>query len=102
MNDFEKEKLALEKEKLKLEGEKLKIERLKYYEGLLKTIVIAILTVGAGEGTPIFKIITAKSENEVFVYKILLTILTVFIIMLAISTMKIFYIMLEIGREKNG
>ena len=54
MDNFEKEKILLEKEKLKLEKEKLKIEKLRYYEGLLKTIVIAILTIGAGEGTLIF------------------------------------------------
>ncbi len=36
------------------------VEKLKVKEGLLRTLVISMLTIGAGEGTLIFKMLSSK------------------------------------------
>ncbi len=41
----------MEKEQREIELKKLEIEKLKNREGLFRTLVIALLTVGAGIGT---------------------------------------------------
>jgi uncharacterized protein YacL len=66
----------MDKEK-ELELKKLEIEKLKIKEGLFRTIVLIILTVGAGFGTTLYKTYKEQIINE-FVLVVLATIFVVF------------------------
>jgi len=50
----------------KIELKKLELEELKIKEGLLRTIVIALLTVGAGAGTTFYTFLNKEFLNKVF------------------------------------
>ncbi len=66
-----------------LEIRKLEIERAKVLEGILRTLVFSVLTLGAGAGTVLYRLYNSKELDS-----ILLTILSTFIfvfIILAIS-----------------
>ncbi len=78
-NNLEKEKLKIEKEKVELEKRKLEIEKLKIKEQLFRTIVLIILTAGAGFGTVLYKQYSLHAVNN-FALIILGTILVVFFI----------------------
>ncbi|EDP74049.1 hypothetical protein [Hydrogenivirga sp. 128-5-R1-1] len=67
-----------------LELKKIEIEKAKVIEGLIRTIVISILTVGAGEGTLIFKLLNEKVQLNILVYKYMLIILTAVLILLIV------------------
>ncbi len=54
----------MDKEQKELEIKKLKIEKLKALEGIIRTVVIAILTIGAGIGTLIFQILVEKEKTH--------------------------------------
>ncbi len=69
----------MEKEQKEIELKKLEIERLKIKEGLFRTLVIALLTVGAGFGTVLYKQYSLKTVNN-FALVILGTVLIVFFI----------------------
>ncbi len=57
---MDKEQREIELKKLEIEKAKIELEKLKIKEGLFRTLVIALLTVGAGIGTLTFKIIAFK------------------------------------------
>jgi len=65
----------MDKEQKELELKKIEIEKLKIKEGLFRTLVIIILTAGAGAGTLHFKVFGDKFN--VFIYGFLLIIVGV-------------------------
>jgi len=72
----------VDKQQIEIENKKLKLEKAKILEGLIRTLIIAILTIGAGEGTLIFKVLTLKENLQAFIYKILLVGITTLLILL--------------------
>ena len=72
----------MDKQQIEIENKKLKLEKAKILEGLIRTLIIAILTIGAGEGTLIFKVLTLKENLQAFIYKILLVGITTLLILL--------------------
>ena len=79
----------MDKEQKEFELKKLEIEKAKVYEGILRTLVFSILTLGAGAGTLIFKILTSMNKMEVFIYKLLLSFVISLIFVLGIAIWKI-------------
>ena len=67
----------MDKEQKELELKKIEIEKLKIKEGLFRTIVLIILTAGAGFGTVLYKQYSLKTVNN-FALVILGTVLIVF------------------------
>ena len=67
----------MDKEQKELEFKKIEIEKLKIKEGLFRTIVLIILTAGAGFGTVLYKQYSLKTVNN-FALVILGTVLIVF------------------------
>ena len=62
-----------------IEEKKLEIEKLKVKEGLFRTIVLIILTAGAGFGTVLYKQYSLKAVNN-FALIILGTVLIIFFV----------------------
>lgn len=67
------------KDDKEIELKKLEIEKLKVKEGLFRTIVLIILTAGAGFGTVLYKQYSEKAINN-FSLVLLGTILIVFFV----------------------
>ena len=74
----------MDKEQKELEIKKLKIEKLKALEGIIRTVVIAILTIGAGIGTLIFQILVEKEKTHILLYKYLIVLLSTIEIVLIV------------------
>ncbi|WP_457627281.1 hypothetical protein [Persephonella sp.] len=72
-------KNELEIQRLVIEKKKLEIEKAKVLEGILRIVIIAILTLGAGAGTIIFRLYNTQLVN-----KIILTLILSLIISLSI------------------
>jgi len=67
----------MDKDQKELEFKKLEIEKLKIKEGLFRTIILIILTSGAGFGTVLYKQYSFTTINN-FALVILGTVLVVF------------------------
>ena len=76
---MEKEQREIELKKLEIESKKIELEKLRIKEGLFRTIVLIILTSGAGFGTVLYKQYSLKTVNN-FALVILGTVLIVFFI----------------------
>ncbi len=67
----------MDKEQKEIELKKLAIERAKVLEGILRTLVFGILTLGAGAGTIIYTLYNTKEVN-LFLLSLLSTFIIVF------------------------
>ena len=79
----------MDKEQREFELKKIEIEKSKILEGILRSLIISLLTIGAGEGTLIFKLLTTTDEIAITTYKMLLIVLTIILILLSIVTAKL-------------
>jgi len=79
----------MDKEQREFELKKIEIEKSKILEGILRSLIISLLTIGAGEGTLIFKLLTTTNEIAIATYKTLLIVLTIILILLSIVTAKL-------------
>ena len=74
----------MEKEK-ELELKKLEIEKAKVLEGVLRTIVLIVLTLGAGTGTVLYRLYHSKEIDS-----LILAILSTFVIVFTILAISIY------------
>ena len=74
----------MEKEK-ELELKKLEIEKAKVLEGVLRTIVLIVLTLGAGAGTVLYRLYHSKGIDS-----LILAILSTFVIVFTILAISIY------------
>jgi len=75
-----------------LEKKKILIEEAKVLEGVLRTLVLSVLTIGAGEGTLILGILlngNKLNSEQIFVYKVILTGMTLALIVLMVVIIKV-------------
>ncbi|ACN98702.1 hypothetical protein SULAZ_0852 [Sulfurihydrogenibium azorense Az-Fu1] len=83
----------MEKEK-ELELKKLEIEKAKVYEGILRTLVFTILTLGAGIGTVLYRLYSSKELDS-----LIISILSTFVIVFSITALWIYLRIHKILKE---
>ena len=83
----------MEKEK-ELELKKLEIEKAKVYEGILRTLVFTILTLGAGIGTVLYRLYSSKELDS-----LILAVLSTFVIVFSITALWIYLRIHKILKE---
>ncbi|MDM7274232.1 hypothetical protein [Sulfurihydrogenibium azorense] len=83
----------MEKEK-ELELKKLEIEKAKVYEGILRTLVFTILTLGAGIGTVLYRLYSSKELDS-----LIIAILSTFVIVFSITALWIYLRIHKILKE---
>ena len=85
------------KDDKELEFKKLEIEKLKIKEGLFRTLVLIVLTVGAGLGAVIYKTkLELVRQYKTIIDAVFIVILTILLIFIAIIT---FYIWATIRKK---
>jgi len=75
----------MNKEEKELELKKLEIEKAKVLEGVLRSIVLIILTLGAGAGTVLYRLYHLKEIDS-----LILAILSTFVIVFTILAISIY------------
>ena len=87
----------MDKEQKELELKKLELEKLKIKEGLFRTLVLIVLTVGAGLGAVIYKTkLELVRQYQTIIDAVFIVILTILLIFIAIIT---FYIWATIRKK---
>ncbi|NPA12997.1 MAG: hypothetical protein GXO45_03305 [Aquificae bacterium] len=71
------------KEQSEIELKKIEVEKAKVLEGILRTLVISILTLGAGIGGVLYKLYPSKTLEEIIL--ILLSTFFIVFVILAVS-----------------
>lgn len=87
----------MDKEQKELELKKIELEKLKIKEGLFRTLVLIVLTVGAGLGAVIYKTkLELVRQYQTIIDAVFIVILTILLIFIAIIT---FYIWATIRKK---
>ena len=87
----------MDKEQKELELKKIEIEKLKIKEGLFRTLVLIVLTVGAGLGAVIYKTkLGLIKQYQVIIDTVFIIVLTISLIFIVIIT---FYIWTTIRKK---
>ncbi len=87
--------MDFEKEKLEIEKRKLNIEKIKIKEGLFRTFSLILLTLGAGAGTLVYRMLKDKGIEKMIDIAFFIILLTIMLIVVIIN----FRIWLSIRRH---